>query len=955
MVLIRRPSPLQQGLIALAVALALVGQWRLHHNPSDMAGWFLHACVLVVAAVAGWEAHAGTVPIGIPSQQGPSRLWRLLWGGAAMLAVAAATILSARNQWPGPSIIFWAMGCLLGRVAVGRWMVSPPGRVTPVWSRTEVAALAALVVVGAAARVVGVGSLPRFYFADEARLGWSVVLGYRVGIPNFFTMGWNGWPWAGISLQGLFGPLLGVTISSLRMSSALVGTLAIVTTYLLAREMFGLRVALLAAVLFTVCRTAIDYSRLGVCLAQVMFLETLAFFWWWRAVNTGRASSYWWAGIGLGLCVLTYNSGDLVPLLWFGWLGLIIVFAPRSVRSHWRGAAITAAGFLAAGYPWVDYITDHLSFGPTWAHWTIIARNRQIMGQVLDAWHVSGAGAAAAILWQHVRLTWLGFGVLPEGTYNLGYRGGGMLDDVTAALFVTGLAMSIPWWRRAREGFVLYWWIVTTVAGGVITIGPPAITRLLGLLPALMLLAARPLDWLWRTGAGSRARTAAAAALAAGLIGVAAWDNWQTYFVAFANAPLPDPVSAVGRRLEPLPPGSTAFMLGGDEHVNFFYELFQFNFPGRRLQDVPDPAHLVPLHQPVGFPVVLMLGPSQTTLAAYVRELYPHTEVTDDIFPQESRLGLRELRLVPEDVVAQTGLRLTVYDSANAVVSQTTGDPFASALVVPNTGARLQWTGRIYWPTDRPVTLTVHGSKGTEVRLGDDSVVRIDAGSGSRDAMLSLPRGWQLLTITEPAVADRAFSMAIVDRGARRTMGAWDLNPNSVPEGLSAVYTQEDGKGPVRTIDPQLNSFAEEFIFQPGNDPIVRLPFSVSWNGALRVTTPGVYTFEARGTGSYSVRLDDAGLVDTVQASGGAGSGAVSGPERVALAERTLTAGLHKLEAQWTSPRPAQGTRRLFQLYWTPPRGERQLIPPPNFVPVFNAEGAAVSAAEGRRLPAVAE
>jgi hypothetical protein len=924
---IKRHSALQLGLVAAAVAVAVGAQLRVHEYPDALGGWALLFGAAAVASVAArnlsLNAETGPTLSGRLAPPGRS----LAWGIVTLCTVVATTILSRRSERPVLGLVLWASGFATGALALRGWVVSPPRRVAPRWTRWEIAAFLATIALGAAARVIWPGSIPRFYFADEARLAWSLVQTYRVSVPNFFTMGWNGWPWIAISLQGMFGPLLGVTTSSLRLSSALMGTLAIGATYLLARELFNPRMAVLAALLFALCRTAIDFSRLGVCHAQLMFYETFAFFWWWRAVNTGRAASYWWAGVGFGLCLLTYNAGDLVPPLWLGWLVLSLVFVPRTGREYWRATVITAAGLLAVAYPWLDHITDHLTFGATWAHWTIIARGRQTVGLALDAWGTNGLGAAAAILSRQAWLTWLGFGVLPSGGYReLGYRGGGMLDDVTAALFVIGLAMSLPWRRRVREGFVLYWWVATAIVGGVMTIDAPAPVRLVGVLPALALLAAIPLDKLLSAGAGARARSTAAAALVAMLLAGAAWANWQTYFVAFANAPYADDQSAAGRRIEQLPSGSTVFLLGSHEFLTFFNELFHFNYPGRRLEDVADPAHLLPLHQPVTFPLAVILGPSQVTLASYARALYPHTEIIDDIFTPERRLRFRELRLTPEDVAAQNGLQLTVYDSSNAMITQRTGDPFASKVAVPTSAARLEWRGRIYWPTDRPVTLAVQVKQPTEVHLADAPVVQVTPPAAN--VALTLPRGWQPLSITEPASGERALSMVVRYAGVTRPVTAWDLNPDPVEEGLTAVY-ERDGQPLLRVIDPQLNAFAftEEPVFIGANAPMVRVPFSATWSGALRITTPGTYRFEAQGTGTYSVRLDDTDLVEATH-------GSVRGyGDRGVFAERGLAAGLHPIEARWTCNKPAQGLRRVFQLYWTPPGGERELIPPPSFVP----------------------
>ena len=63
-------------------------------------------------------------------------------------------------------------------------------------------------------------------------------------------MGWNTWPVIGLSLQGLFAPLFGLHIWTLRLSSALIGTLGVLVTYLLARELFAPRRRCSRALLF---------------------------------------------------------------------------------------------------------------------------------------------------------------------------------------------------------------------------------------------------------------------------------------------------------------------------------------------------------------------------------------------------------------------------------------------------------------------------------------------------------------------------------------------------------------------------------------------------------------------------------------------------------------------------------------------------------------------------------
>jgi 4-amino-4-deoxy-L-arabinose transferase-like glycosyltransferase len=101
-----------------------------------------------------------------------------------------------------------------------------------------VALVVAIVALAAIARFAWIDALPRAYFGDEPRVEMYLYNAYRYGLPNFFSMGWNTWPVVGLSLQGLFGPLFGIHIWTLRLSSALMGTLGVLATYLLARELY---------------------------------------------------------------------------------------------------------------------------------------------------------------------------------------------------------------------------------------------------------------------------------------------------------------------------------------------------------------------------------------------------------------------------------------------------------------------------------------------------------------------------------------------------------------------------------------------------------------------------------------------------------------------------------------------------------------------------------------------
>lgn len=922
------------ALAVVAVGVALAAQQMTFANPSAVVGWALLAAATGLIAFTVPPPAPGPPVLAVETRPA-QRTWALLCGTATMVAAALATVLSSRNRFPVLVLFLWISSAILGAVALRSRRASAPARARVPWSRLEVIGFGGILLLAVVARVLWIDTLPRAYFGDEPRVGMFLRNAYKGAIPNFFTMGWNGWAVIGLSLQGILAPVLGLRINTLRLASALFGSLAVGATYLLTRELFTRRTAIFAALLLAVCRTAIDFSRLGVCHAQVMLFEALAFFCWWRGVNSGKATSYWWAGVGLGLCVLTYNAGDLAPLLWLGWLGLGVVLVPRSLRLYWRGAVITAAGFLVVAYPWLHYITDHLTFGPTWEHWTIIARNRQAMSQVLAAWHTSGADAAAAVLWRQVWLTWLGFGILPGGAYpELGYRGGGMLDHVSAPLFVLGLGLAASRLLRHRGGFVVYWWLLTAIVGGVLTIEPPAFVRLVGILPAVAILAALPLDALVHLGealpARARIRVVSAPLLAGALLLGAGWENWRTYFVRFAQAPIDD-TSELVHWVKRLPPDTEALLVGAEHHLHFTHDVscesFAFEFPDRHLEDVPDPSYLLPLHKPVTTPLAIILGPSQTTLTSYIRGLYPHTE-TADAMSGTDHFMFRMLRMQPDDLMQRTGLRRTVYDDQGKVVSTALVNPFDAG--AESLGGHVLWTGSIYWPTDEPVTLrtrvgVVQPDTRLAVRIADNvewqftpgDQLHPDGHSGAMaDVPVTLARGWQPVRIEARGM--QGLSIAIPASG--RTLTRWDVRPEDTPEGLTVVY-QRSGDIIARAVDTQLNAFAVDEFFP---SPHLRMPFAATWEGALRIVTPGTYGFEALGSGPYSVTLDGQLLLHATDV--------VPENPRLTQASRSLNAGLHPLEAYWDSTKPAHTSRRIFQVFWTPPDGERQLIPPSAFL-----------------------
>lgn len=907
-------------LVAIAIAVALVAQARVHDHPNSGLGWALYAAAALLAAlVAGRRDDAADAPR--PTSTPRRFPIRLLLAAAAIGAVAATTWLAARGERAVLGVGLWLAAVPLACLAVRGWQLTPARRAAPAWSANELLGLAAIVLIAALARTLWLASLPRGIFGDEPRVAAYLQLIFPAGqprVPSFFIMGWNTWPAIGMVVEGLFAPLMGLDVTALRASSALMGTLGVLATYLLARELGGPRLAWCAAALLAIGRTSIDFSRLGIAHAQILFLEPLALFHLWRAINGGRAVHWLMAGFASGWCLYSYNAGQLVPPLLAGWLLLAALRRPSRLRTHGAGALLGLAGFALAVFPYVYYFTDAFSFGPQWEQWTIMARNRQTLGRVSDALQAGGFAPAWEILWRQVWMTWLGFTVLPGGGYGLGYRHGGMVDDVSAALFVLGLAIALRRLRAPRDAFPLYWWMVTVLVGGIATVDPPSFVRMVGLVPAVTLLAAVPLDTLLATPLGWPRRRALARVAVAGLIGAAAWINWQTYFVRFANT-VADSNSELVRYVETRPADERVALLGAEHHLGIRREMFDIQLPGRGA-DIPDPAHYLPLHEPLRAPLALVLGPAQLGLAPYIERLYPGVQFADVSGPNAQPFYFRAMHVTPEQARARTGLRLRA-ELPGRSPERSPVDPFAALPPALADAELLTWSGSIYWPSYAPVEITFASARAATLRIGSAPALAVAAGDRV-SAALTQPRGWLPIHIEESGGGPRRLEIRVRGERPARALTRWQLRPEQ-GEGLRATYQRPDG-GVFEVVEPALNSFAAEVLFDAGNAPLMRMPFTAHWRGALRIDTPGEYRFDAIGSGPYSITLDGEPLL-------------AARPERpedpLAVEQsRHLDAGLHPIEATFDSSRAAHTSRRIFQLYWTPPGGDRELVPPSQFV-----------------------
>ena len=181
--------------------------------------------------------------------------------------------------------------------------------------------------------------------ADECSF-WEAARGIATGEfkPPFFDFGVYTFPVASSIFQGWVMRLVGVNLWGWRFASVLAGIFTVIPFYLLAREWFDRRVAVIAALIMFSNPYYLSFARMGYNNSQALFPVVLGLYFWSLGYKRHSLFYYWLAGLAAGLGFYTY------PAAWLGLVTIVIMMALLTVirRVHVRQAAISLAFFLIA-------------------------------------------------------------------------------------------------------------------------------------------------------------------------------------------------------------------------------------------------------------------------------------------------------------------------------------------------------------------------------------------------------------------------------------------------------------------------------------------------------------------------------------------------------------------------------------------------------------------------------
>ncbi|MGE3911460.1 MAG: PA14 domain-containing protein [Chloroflexota bacterium] len=915
-----------QSVTALAAGVLLAGlsvllAARLWALPADLGPlWWLLMAGAAFAVLAwarlGWpdaDRYAGATIAGAGAENGQETLAGALVRVRSALIVMLAAVLvevgSLALFWGGRLLsIAWLLHLLAAGVLVHAFWQSSrqiERSLVPGWSRTDSVWIAILTLAGLALRVWNIDSVPLGLWFDESQRGLEVLR--MLAEPTYRPIFAAGILQEPTGLWYLMMPLissLGRSPVALRLPVAIGGALGVAAVYVLARVMYGRRVAVAAAGLTVALAWHLNFSRIALPAILSLTCDTFAAAMFVGGLRRNSRFLLGTAGVVGGAGLYFYYTSQLMPfVLVLGAAQQVVANRLRSIRTLLIGLVVFGLGFLLAAGPFVFYAATN------WERFSARA------GTVSVFREVESAGSYDPLI-NNVRAHLLMFHVRgdPNGRHN--WSGHPMLDAVTGGLAVLGLALAISrFWRL--EQLVLLAWIPAALAGGIfsITWEAPQSHRAIGAIVPALMLAGLPLGLLWQRADQLLARVNVSArpalrqrglqlgATAAVILVVCAADvaNVNRFFTQQIQDPrtwmeFTTPQTEAGRQAAALP-----------ADMKVYLEPSWVGHPSIRFVDASSRQY-APYDAAIQLPITdsqaaIFIG-ERPGVAERVAALYPAAIRSYTRVPGNGNIAGYGF-IVPHDLVQDTRGIVARYEGPAGAVEkreQSLSQSWPADAPVPPP-FDVSWSTTLTLPTFNTYRLRLEGPNSLVLTLDGAEILR-----GGDEGAVRLARGNHALRITGSNLGREPVGLLwATQNDPLKPIPGNLLNapPVHATGLLGRVYRGEDLTATPVTeqVDPNIELVVHTL-------PVAR-PYTLEWTGAVRAERDGRYRFGVGSLGTAAIWID--GTQVAVNATPG---GSADG-------EMQLTRGWHDIQVRFLD---TLGFSHVTA-FWQPPDGQRQVIP----------------------------
>jgi 4-amino-4-deoxy-L-arabinose transferase-like glycosyltransferase len=771
--------------------------------------------------------------------------------------------------------------------------------------------------VGCFYRVYQLDSAPWGVWFDEAQNG--LVAQHILNDPNYrpaFVGDLSQLPALFFYVWAVSIKFLGANILAIRIVPTVAGILTLIFVYLLSRELFDQRVAVLATFFLAVMRWHVNFSRFGMQGIMMPLFMTAMFYFLVRALKGRRFPNFLAAGVMAGIGLQGYYSFLLAP-------GVVALYLLHYVLFQ----RVISWGRLVLGV---------LVFGlATAAVYSPVAlyaiRNPQQFNQRLGTvsiTHNRTPQEVLQVLWRTTSRHLLMFNSTGDGNGRHNLPGAPMVDTYTGLLLVLGFGYALWRWRESGY-FLLLAWMAVIIQGGIwsLEFEAPQGYRTVGLTAAVAMLAAVPLGVLWSlaaegreaAAAGGRLRRIASYVMTAAVLAVTLFALVQTARINFdmyfdkqlrrsdAWASYSTDATFVGKEVARL----------GDDYV-VYCSPFLAGVPTITFlaPNAPDPRRFEAARDlPVTDtkPAAFLLSYVERPVFDLLKTYYPHAQFVEFGPPDGGAAIALEAILSTDDIAATRGLtyRYTAKDHVQEGRIESLDLDWTSAPPLPPP-FEAEWLGILKIPSYGPYTLEARLPGSAELYL-DGKLVASGDHSARVDEML-LAQGLHDIKVRSQVGSAGPVQLLWQAGGAalQPVPGTQLFSAPVRRQGLEGSYFSDRPHGGLKfvRIDP----------FPGGHMHILPLsvPFSIRWTGQLDLPEAGSYRFIVQAVDEGSMSIDGKLLMTT------------PAPNQPAEATVDLSAGRHDVVIDYHQ---RGGSPTYINILWQPPRGGMGPLPASMFSP----------------------
>jgi len=329
----------------------------------------------------------------------------------------------------------------------------------------ELLLMLGLFIVSFAIRGVALEDVPYLLDQDEAAFAQNGAA--AASLDSFkispFGVGWQSHPELQSVIIGIATTIFGPTKFAARIVSAIFGSLTIPALYLMGRELFDRRTALIAALFMSSWAYHAHFSRLALNQAGDLFFSTLACYFLLRGLRSRSSINYCLSGIMLAVAQLFYLGARLVPIVFLLFLFYLFFRQRSTITSQWRSFVLLVFSFVVISFP------QNFNLLNTRQPITTLFENQSILNNLLPeaiqqgnlvSFAFNQVKAALNALFAYQDTTWYG-----PGSNLLGWIGG--------PLFLIGFFTALLTSRKKpRQMLVIIWLAGVVVGGAALQINP---------------------------------------------------------------------------------------------------------------------------------------------------------------------------------------------------------------------------------------------------------------------------------------------------------------------------------------------------------------------------------------------------------------------------------------------------------------------------------------------------